>query len=210
MNRRYGFGVCLTFLLAAHSSGAEFLLTVEEVDGPTPQIKSVKSAPKAEFGWLSVAEGSEPIRIRRSIEFRVTTEKAFYIRMMDRGEQVEVKGTIRTSDQVPAFKPVSFTTLRQPPSNVVEQNEHTVTTDFIVDVEYRISENPYRAVTYVQSEIPLSLKGKFCLGSGLGGSGLGGTGLGGTGLGGTGLGGSGRLPTTLWSLKKVATSGHDE
>lgn len=161
MYKCHGIAAWMALAAVANCAGAEYLLRVEEVDGPRPQIEQAADGrrtttsspstwdrtlatwrprtseppPAAEFGWLPVASvDSEPIRIGRHIELLVSTATEFHFRFHDGGELIELKGRIRKGSEIPAHVAVLPAALRRPPLKDTKPHRP----GFVVEYEYAI------------------------------------------------------------------------
>ena len=172
-----GSVVWIVLACTANCVGADYFLTIEDVEGPVPQIERPEGAPPTDVGWLQVADGdSEPIRIGRRIKILVSTATEFHLRVKDRGELIELKGKLQKSKGVSAQAPKVFAGRPQPPTITGEQGQ-----DFVVNVEYgRVLQDGRRAT--MRTAIPIRFGKKFCLGGGLN-----------------------SFPPTIWSLEKIKT-----
>jgi hypothetical protein len=115
-------------------SGDEYLLKIEEVEGPAPQVEqsAIPGAPSRKFGWVKAGQNSpNSVRVAKSIEFLVSINSPFHLKITDCGDGVELHGRMTKSVIVPARPMHRDARGQQPPQAVVEQDE-----DFRVQVEY--------------------------------------------------------------------------
>jgi hypothetical protein len=156
------------------SVGEEYLLKIEEVEGPPPRFKYVEGAPEADSGWLDVANGSaHKVSTGNTVELLVSTSSPFHLKLEDHGEVRTLDGRLERSKRVLPQQPNMPNGQPQPPHIFGEQGE-----DFLIHVKYMqvTKDGQHRNM---ESPVPIRFGKKFC------------------------LSGMRMFPTTLWSLEKA-------
>ena len=177
-------GIVATLIFAGYCSAEEYILKIEEVEGPPPQIKHMEGSPTTGYGWLEVTDTvADRIHIAKCTELLVSTDSKFYLKINNRSNIVELDGRLQKSDGV-SFSQVGILTESQQPPHIVtiEQGQ-----DFLIQVEYRCEREDGHQAAMLSPSIPIRFGKKYCM----------------VGLG--MVGGRYAIPPMLWSLEKVNT-----
>jgi len=170
--------------LGGGGNGDEYLLKIEEVEGPAPRVEQVQGAPPTENGWLEAAQGnSDQVRVVKSIELLVSINSRFHLTIRDHGDIVELSGRLKESAFVPGrARPIRpyITT----PAGATAAGSGGTWQDLLVEVEYKHASDG--DIREMRSPIPIRLGKKWFMAGGF-----------------PMVGGGRGFPQMLWSVEKL-------